>query len=377
MSGEEWVVKWGYLEAKDKNYEFTYSTDDGCAFDRNKKRDVEKIKNGFHQKSIEEFIQNFKGVDEIINVKTSNQRQHQISFHRGDGVICLFDPIYMELQISADVLCQNEVFPYLIKDESNYIFHLLYNGEFFVVYWDSKKLDSFYGGCTVRNLLESVIMKSTNYEVNTLPPVPFREELRFTFDYGNSTKKYNIKSIDNNLVSISLPDNSNEHLFFKYFFSKAYHDLFFYSRILKCTHEMEVIEKEMSSSYIDLTDKCSEFQKLKMIHLLRKRKLKKEIKELISESFSDYAKYNSKYSYYKLNKEKSLESIKISDFFNIHYQKLKYEIDINEYNFDILHSLITYSKDILITDEGNYNNLTGVILGGLLALIATYVASLI
>lgn len=375
MPNEEWVVKWGLLEAREKNFKIENRDDNECAFERNKKFDVENIKNGFHQDSFDEFIEIFNGVDEIVEINLNVQ--NQVLSHRGNGTVNLFFPIKLKLKFPADVLYQNEIFPFFIKQDVDYIFYLLYNGEFFLLYWDSKQLDSFYGSITVRNFLQSIIDKSTNYEAHTVPPIPFHEKLHFKFDYEHEIKEYNIKSVDNNLISIHLPNSDNEHDFFYHLFSSASSDFRTYFEILRYKNEMNKLEREMSEDYIKLTDECSEFQTLKITNVQKKRRLKKQIKETISRSFSNYAKYNSNCSMYKLDKENALDAIMRSEFFGVHFHYFKHLIDIQEYDFDILHSLITYSKDILVTDEGYYNNLIGVLLGGFLAIIATYVAHLI
>ncbi len=47
------------------------------------------------------------------------------------------------------------------------------------------------------------------------------------------------------------------------------------------------------------------------------------------------------------------------------------------YNFEILKSLIDYSKDILVSSEENYNYLIGVIIGGILVILSVYISNLL
>lgn len=360
MKTNRYIIKWGILGLKRKDYK------------------VLKDKEDFSDDlKIDNFVNIFNKSQYIFDVNVGTQKN--ISMMREDGIFKLFNPICLSVKIPKREIEKSSLLT-MVKDKVNFgtEFNVLYNGYLYVIF---RKIDQtkklFEGEFFIRKILNDIIKESKNYEPISIPPTPFREEIFIDLSHDNDIENIELEEVKDNNIIIKLPNSIKTENFFFEFYDKMNIDFNNYFRILECVKELEKIESNISKIFVELSNDCLSLQNLKLYNVLKKYEIKKKIKVNISKQFIYISEYQRDFEMYRNEKDKSIKEIQNNLFFKDHINKFEEEIQYNGYNFEFIHTLIDYSKDVLVSHEGNVNSIIGVILGGILAIIGIIIGKMI
>lgn len=359
LNTNRWIVKWGLLGLKRKDYKPILDKEDAS----------EELK-------IDNFINIFNKSQYIFDIKTNKLKETMI---RGDGIFKLLNPICLSIKIPKRETEKSSLFK-AVKDNVDFgtEFNVLYDGYLYIIF---RKIDHtkriFEGEVYVRKILEDIIKESDNFEPLSIPPTPFREELFLDFSHKNEIDDIQVNAEDNNNIKIVLPKSIQIENFFLEFYTHMEHDFFNYFLNLERVKELGKIESKIINSFIELTNDCLLFQNLDFHQFYKKYKMNTKIKKDIANQFINILEYQNNFESYMMGRDKSLKEIKYNQFFINYYDEFEEEIKYNRYNFEFMHTLIDYSKTILVSHEGNVNSIIGVMLGGTLTIIGIFIGKLI
>lgn len=359
MKTNRYIVKWGILGLKRKDYKtFMHGNDSS------------EVPN------VDDFINVFNKSQYVFDINVGTQKH--ITRMRGDGLFRLFNPICLSVKIPKREI--EKSFPFeIVKDKVDYgtDFEVLYDGYLYIIF---RKIDQtkkiFAGGSYVRKILHDIIKKSKNYEPIIIPPTPFREEIFIDLSHDNDIENIELGEVKDNNINIKLPKSIKmENVFFN-FYNKMNLDFNNYFRILECVKKLEKIELDISDIFIELSNDCLSLQNLKRYDFFKIYEIKKKIKVNISKQFIYFSEYQHNFEIYKNEKDESIKNIQNNLFFKDSIDKFEAEIKYNGYNFEFIHTLIDYSKDVIVSHEGNVNSIIGVILGGILTIIGVIIGKM-
>ncbi len=184
--------------------------------------------------------------------------------------------------------------------------------------WEDINLQSFFEASTIRNILTDTFNNSNFFTTKSIPPTPFREDLVFTFSHDDNVDKYHIKSKKGTdhlqKISVNLAKEKDEHDFFRHLYSLIYRDFFGYFVVLEKNRNIVSKKYKLDEAYQELTNTCYEFQCLHFFQYLRRRYLKKQIKEGIIKLFHGYSSYYSSYCSYEIQKNDILKKFPDNEY---------------------------------------------------------------
>lgn len=360
MKTNRYIVKWGILVLKRK----------GC---KNIREMVEDYSDDF---TIDNFVNVFNKSQYIFDVNVGTQKDmiKDMVIIRSDGLFNLINPICLSVKIPKREIEESSI--QIVKDKVDFgtEFNVLYNGYLYVIF---RKIDQtkkiFEGESYVRKILGNIIKESKNFEPIFIPPTPFREEIFIDLSHDNDIENIEMEEVKDNINIIKLPNSIKIENFFFDFYKNMNRDFNDYFQTLEHVNKLEEIESKISKIFVELSNDCLSLQNLKFYNFFRKYETKKKIKVNISKQFIYFSEYQSNFEMYRNKKNKSIKEMQNNLFFKTHINKFKEEIQYNGYNFEFIHTLIDYSKDVLVSHEGNVNSIIGVILGGILAIIGVIV----
>ncbi|VVB93144.1 Uncharacterised protein [uncultured archaeon] len=360
MEESKWIVKWGLLGLKVK----------GLTGENIKERsDVVKKLN------INDVVNIFKKSEHIFDINIGEQ--DKINFIL--PFMELSEPINLLIKIPKREIEESD-FHLLSKEYIDFgtEFNVMYNGYLYIIYRkiDTTKKD-FRGDWQIRELLEKLIEKSGNYESVSIPPTPFREELFISFSADKGIRDVKLDKTGDNEVEVVLPNGYSIENFFRKFYHNLYIDFYSYFRVLKNVKELEKIERNINELFVEITENCLFLQNLKFYQFYEKHKLKKKIKRSIADQFINFSNYQNILKIYSSDKDICLLEISNNQFFNNYIDKFKKEIQYSGIDFESIHSLIDYSKDVIVAHEGNINYLIGALLGGFFTIIGVIIGKMI
>jgi hypothetical protein len=342
LISDNWIVKWGFLN-------------------------LEKTEENKGLK-IDDIIDILNKSENIFDIKFDKQK---IIRKQSDGIWNLLEPISLSFKIPNRELEKSSLFVFSKDIDFGGEFNVLYNGRFYIIY---RKIDTtkkiFRGEWKVREYLEKIINNSKKYSAVPIPPTPFREELFVNCSYDKDVQELTLQKIEGNTVNITLPTIDSTENFFLKLFHEMYSDIFLYSKILEYTNDLNQTQSSIDDIFNEIAKDCQLLQNLKFYQFYEVHKLKKKIKNNISEQFINISKHQNLLIEYNLYKNQSLTRISESQIFKNFLDDFKYVIQYDGCDFEFILNLINYSKDVIVAHEGNFNYIIGVILGGLLTIIA-------
>lgn len=353
-----YIVKWGILGLK-----------------RNEHKLIKNKEDFSNELKIDNFVNVFNKSQYIFDINVGTQK-HMNSF-RGDGIFKLSDPICLSVKIPKREIEKSSPF-HMEKNKVDFgtEFNVLYDGYLYVIF---RKIDQTYkifeGEVYVRKILEDIINESENYEPISVPPTPFREKIFIDLSHDDSIENIEL-SENNNNNNVKLPNNiKTEHFFFD-FYRKMKINFYYYFIILGYVKKLNNIESKIRKNFVGLSNDCFSLQNLKFYNFIKKYEIKKKIKGNISKQFICISEYQTYFGMYTSGKDKSMKRIQYDPFFKHHINKFEDEIEYTEYNFEFIHTLINYSKDVIVSHDGNVNSIIGVILGGFLTIVGIIIGKI-
>lgn len=357
LETNKWIVKWGFLGLK--------------------KNESNKENNDILKKLTNNDVANiFNKSANIFDIKIEEQNK---TINRAFGYIGLSEPINLSIKIPKRDIKKSDISS-LSEENTDYgtEFNVLYNGYFYIIY---RKIDStkkvFRGDWQIRELLEKVIDESDDYQSESIPPTPFREKLFINFSVDKDIQSVKLEKVEGNKVEIVLPEELSIENFFREFYHHTHVDFLKYFLTLRRVKKLEKIERNINQLFMEITMNCLSLQNLQFYQFHNKRKLNQKIKTSIADQFIQFSKYQSIFKDYTLNKEQSLLEISNNQFFENYIYKFKKEIEYNGVDFESIHSLINYSKDVIAAHEGNINYLIGAFIGGFFTIIGVLIGKMI
>ncbi len=203
MKTNRYIIKWGILGLKRKDYK------------------VIKEKEDFSDDlKIDNFVNIFNKSQYIFDVNVGTQKN--ISMMREDGIFKLFNPICLSVKIPKREIEKSSLLT-MVKDKVNFgtEFNVLYNGYLYVIF---RKIDQtkklFEGEFFIRKILNDIIKESKNYEPISIPPTPFREEIFIDLSHDNDIENIELEEVKDNNIIIKLPNSIKTENFFFEFYDK-------------------------------------------------------------------------------------------------------------------------------------------------------------
>jgi hypothetical protein len=390
MNSDKWVVKWGILKVEVRNHDKLNNFFD-LARQRNKllfkfddiKTKEEKISNSDSENInlYKDLIDTFKERKEVVNLCSSSSYT-SIEHSADNKTPCYLHSINpFKFKVPYNSIDN----PILKKHNSHgaikwdFDFNIIYDGHIYMIYWNQKENNNIFGDSfIIRELLCNIINSSGDFSAVPIPPTPFREDLVFKFLPDRNSNQFEIKSIKDKLYvqefCIGLPHEAHEYDFFDKFYLNLRSDFSDYFRLLERSVLLDDLFDEIHNKMTVLTLTSHQFQVLGSSHILKRMKLKNQIGIYITELFNSYSDYLLHYSSFVRDKEKTFNSYPDNKYLNKYKDKYKKEIEIDSCNFDLINSLINYSKDIIAVSEGNYSTIMsaiiGAVIGGIVVLIS-------